>query len=63
MKTGVSLRRLSYTSFKIHHKILSKLVNFFLSEGGPSLPHSENINFIERKCRNFEVEMSGSIGT
>ena len=41
---------------KIHHKILysSKLVNFFLFEGGPSLAHSKNINFIGRECSNFE---------
>ena len=56
MKTGVSLFRLSYTFFKIHHKIihLSKLVNFFLSEGNPSLAHSKNINFIGRECPDFE---------
>ena len=56
MKTGVSFCRLSYTSFKIHHKIFksSKLVNFVLSEGGPSLAHSKNINFIGRECLNFE---------
>ena len=56
MKIGVSLRRLSYTFKKIHHKIFnsSKLVNFFLSEGGPSLADSKNINFIGRECPNFE---------
>ena len=56
MKTGVSLSRLSYTFLKIHHKIFnsSKLVNFFLSESGPSLAHSRNINFIGRECPNFE---------
>ena len=56
MKTGVSLSRLSYTFLKIHHKIFnwSKLVNFFSSEGGPSLTHSKNINFIGRECPNLE---------
>ena len=41
---------------KIHHRIFnsSKLVNFFLSEGGPSLANSKNINFVERECPNFE---------
>ena len=41
---------------KIHHKIFnsSKLVNFFLSGGGPSPAHSKNINFIGRECPNFE---------
>ena len=58
MKTGVSLSRLSYTFFKIHHKIFnsSKLVNFFLSEDGRRLAHSKNINFIGRECQNFERE-------
>ena len=56
MRTGVSLCWLSYTSFKIHHKIFnsSKLVNFLLSEGGPSIAHSKKINFIGRECSNFE---------
>ena len=56
MKTGDSLFRLSHTFYKIRHKIFnsSKLVNFFLSEGGPSLVHSKNINFIGRECPNFE---------
>ena len=41
---------------KIHHKIFnsSKLVNLFLSEGGPSLAHSKIINFIGRECPNLE---------
>ena len=45
-------RSFSFQTFlhfkKDHHKIFnsSKLVNFLLSEGGPSLAHSENINFI-----------------
>ena len=45
-----------YTFLKIHHKIFnsSKLVNFFLSEGGPSLAYPKNINFIGRECPNFE---------
>ena len=53
-------RRFSFQTFvhflKIHHKILdsSKLVNFFLSEGGPSLAHFKNINFIGRECPNYE---------
>ena len=44
MKTGGSLFRLPYAFLKSHHKILdsSKLVNFFLSEGGLS------------ECPNFE---------
>ena len=56
MKTGISLCRLSYTSFKIHPNIFnsSKLVNLFLSEGGPGLAHSKNMNFIGRECSNFE---------
>ena len=43
---------------KFHHKIFNsnKLVNFFLCEGGPSLAHSKNINFIGRECPNFEGE-------
>ena len=42
--------------FKLHHKIFnsSKLVNFFLSKGDPSLAHSKNINFKGRECPNFE---------
>ena len=42
----------------MHHEIFSssKLVNFFLSEGGPSLAHSKNINFTGRECQNFERE-------
>ena len=32
----------------------SKLVDFFLSEGGPSLAHSKNINFIGKECPNFD---------
>ena len=41
---------------KIYHKIFnsSKLVNFFLSEGGPNLDHSKNRNFIGTECLNFE---------
>ena len=41
---------------QIDNKIFnsSKLVNFFLSEGGPSLAHSRNIHFIGMECPNFE---------
>ena len=41
---------------KIHNKIFnsSKLVNFFSSEGGPSLAHYKNINFIGKECPNCE---------
>ena len=43
-------------SFKIHHKIFnsSKLVNFFLSEGDPTLAHSKYIKLVGRECPNFE---------
>ena len=56
METGVSLCRLFLDFLKIHHKIFSssKLGNFFLSEGGPSLAYSKNIDFIGRECKNFE---------
>ena len=45
-----------FSSFKNHHKIFNscKLVNFFSSEGGPSLAHSKHITFIGEKCPNFE---------
>ena len=67
MKTGVSLSRLSYICFKIHHKIFnsSKPVNFFLSEGCISLAHSKDIHFIGRDRPNFErgwVEVQGYSG-
>ena len=47
MKTGVSFCRL-FNFLKIDHKIFNsgELVNFFLSDGGPSLAHSKNINCI-----------------
>ena len=53
--------------FKIHNKIFnsSKLVNFFSSEGSPSLSHFKNINFVGRECPNFEggwVEVEGHSG-
>ena len=56
METVVSLFRLSYTFYKIRHKIFnsSKLVSFSLSERGPSLARSKNINFIGRDCPNFK---------
>ena len=38
--------------FKIHHKIFNSS-NFLLSEGGPSLAHSKNINSIDRECPHF----------
>ena len=55
-KTGGSLSRFSYTLSKIHHKIFisSKLVNFVLAGGVPSLACSKNINFIGRECLKFE---------
>ena len=64
-------RSFSFQTFlqflKIHHKIFnsSKLVNLFLSDGGPSLAHSKSINFIWRECPNFEgrsVEVVGHSG-
>ena len=43
-------------SLKNHQKIFNsnKLVNFFSSEGLPSLADSKNMNFIGRECPNFE---------
>ena len=67
MTTGVSLHQTFSHFLKIHHKIFnsSKLVNLFLSDGGPNLARSKYINFIERECPNFEgewVELLGHSG-
>ena len=45
---------LTVLEFIIKSLIQEKLVNFFLSEGGPNLAHSININLIKKECPNFE---------
>ena len=54
-----SISSQTFIHFQIHHEIFnsSKLVNFFLCEGGPSLAHSRNINVIGRECLNFDKKL------
>ena len=45
-----------FLKFIIKSLIHSRLVNFCLAVGCPSLAHSKNINFIGRECPNFRED-------